>query len=156
MRTFLIVVHASAGIAGLGTGLLSIPPPHPGDRRNVIRGAYLACVAVLLVSLVALVVIDWDGLDSSARIAFSALTVLAAMMVFRLVRAYRAVVSGDIRWQERYINHVYFTYISLWMGFVILPALSLPLPQVTVPLVGVGVLLMGHLLLARYKARLLG
>jgi hypothetical protein len=56
-------------------------------------------------------------------------------------------------WRERYINHVYFAYISLWEGFVILPALNLPLPQVAAPVVAIGVLLIGHVLITRYKRR---
>ncbi len=38
---------------------------------------------------------------------------------------------------------------------MILPALNLPLPQVSVPLVAVVVLLIGHALIARYKAPIL-
>ena len=46
--------------------------------------------------------------------------------------------SDEPGWEGRYIGHVYFTYISLWMGFVILPTLDLPMPQVTVPVIAVA------------------
>ena len=41
------------------------------------------------------------------------------------------------------------------MGFVILPALNLPMPQVTVPVIAAAVLLTGQTLVGRYKRRVL-
>ena len=38
---------------------------------------------------------------------------------------------------------------------MIFPALNLPLPQGSVPMVAIGVLLVGHTLIARYKTRAL-
>ncbi len=76
-------------------------------------------------------------------------------MANRLARASREASRREPRWQDRYVSHVYFTYISLWEGFVILPALNLPLPQLSVPAVAIAVLLIGHALIARYRARIL-
>ncbi len=153
MRTFLVVVHASAGVGGLLAGLPSLAPPRPSDNRGWVRRLYLLFVLILLGSMAALIAIDWTDLDMSARIAFGALSGLGAVMAFRIFRAEREASQQTANWQERYIGHVYFTYISLWEGFVILPALDLPLPQVTVPLVAIGVLAIGHFLIARYRAR---
>jgi hypothetical protein len=105
--------------------------------------------------MVVLVTIDWNDLEVGSRVAFGALTGLGAVMAYRMARAYREASARQQKWQHRYIDHVYFTYISLWEGFVILPALNLPLPQLSVPLVAVAVLLIGHALIARYKARVL-
>jgi hypothetical protein len=74
-------------------------------------------------------------------------------MGYRIVRARQEALTRGVDWQDRYIGHVYFTYISLWEGFVILPALNLPLPQISVPAVAIGVLLIGHALIGRYKSR---
>lgn len=155
LRTILVVIHASSGVGGLVTGLAALSPPRPADNRGWLRRLYLLCIAILLASLVALVAIDWNGLDTGSRVAFSALTALGAVMAYRITRAYRLASAQGANWQERYIGHVYFTYISLWEGFVILPALNLPLPQVSVPVVAIAVLLIGHALIARYKARVL-
>jgi hypothetical protein len=76
-------------------------------------------------------------------------------MVYRIRRARLDASRRAGGWQERYIGDVYFTYISLWEGFVILPALNLPLPHLSVPLLAVAVLLIGHVLLERYKTSLL-
>jgi hypothetical protein len=155
LRTTLVVIHASAGIGGLLTGLASLSPPRPADHRTWSRLLYTLFIGILLASLVVLVALDWDGLDGGSRVAFSALIGLGAVIAYRLTRAYQVAWAGEGNWEERYINHVYFTYISLWEGFVILPALNLPLPQVTVPLVAIAVLLIGHMLIARYKRRTL-
>lgn len=90
-------------------------------------------LVTLVVSLVGMVSIDWTGLDTRARIAFSALTGLAFVILMRIALAYRAVSRRAVGWQDHYINHRYFTDISLWEGSVILAALNLPIPQVTVP-----------------------
>ena len=109
----------------------------------------------MFVTLIALIVLDWEGLDTTARVAFTALTGLAAVMMLRSVLAARVVSSREPGWEGRYIGHIYFTYISLWMGFVILPALNLPMPQVTVPVIAAAVLVTGQTLVGRYKRRVL-
>jgi hypothetical protein len=152
-RTILVLVHAGAGIAGLLAGLASFAPPRNADGRSWVRWIYLACIAGMFVTLIALVAVDWEGLDTTARVAFTALTGLAAVMMLRIVLAIRVASSRGAGWEGRYISHVYFTYISLWMGFVILPALNLPFPQVTVPVIAVVVLLIGQMLVGRYKRR---
>jgi cobalamin synthase len=136
-------------------GLPSLRPPQRTDGRTWYRWLYLLCIVMLVASLVPLVTTDGAGLDVGGRIAFTALTVLGIVMVFRIILAGRVASARQGDWQKRYINHVYFTYISLWEGFVILPALNLPLPQLTVPAVAVAVLLIGHMLIARYKRRIL-
>lgn len=155
LRTVLVIVHAGSGVVGLLAGPLSLSPPKPGDGRGWLRLLYLVCIAILLVSLVVLIAVDWSDLEVAARIAFSGLTGLGAVMAYRIVRSRQeaSVQAGD--WQERYIGHVYFTYVSLWIGFVIIPALNLPLPQVTVPLVAIAALVIGNVLIARYKRRVL-
>jgi hypothetical protein len=155
MRTALVVIHASAGIGGLVTGVAALAPPRPITKRRRLRQTYLGSIAVLLASMVVLVAIDWSGLDAGGRLAFAALTGLGGAMAYRLVRAYREASLRGAGWQERYIGHVYFTYISLWEGFVILPALNLPLPPVSLPAVAIAVLLIGHALVTRFKARVL-
>jgi hypothetical protein len=116
IRTVLVVIHAGAGIAGLVAGFPSFALPRDRDGRSWVRWLYLACIAMMLVTLIALVVLDWEGLDTMARVAFTALTGLAAVMMLRIVLAARVVSSHEPGWEGRYIGHVYFTYISLWIG----------------------------------------
>jgi hypothetical protein len=83
IRTVLVVIHAGAGIAGLVTGIASFALPRGGDGRSWVRWVYLVCIAIMFVTLIALVVLDWEGLDTTARVAFTALTGLAAVMMLR-------------------------------------------------------------------------
>lgn len=152
VRSTLVVIHAASGIAGLAAGLAALAPRPSGGGRWA-RPVYLVCLAVLLGTLLALIAIDWAGLDIAARVTFSALAVLAAVMVYRLLRAGTEAAERSTGWEGRYVDHVGFTYISLWEGFVILPALNLPLPQVSVPAVAIGVLVIAHILIRRYRAR---
>jgi hypothetical protein len=154
VRSVLVVSHAGSGIAGLVAGLYALSPPR-ADGRGWARGAYAVCIGILLGSLAGLLAVDWAGLDTTARIAFGALAGLGAVMAAQLIWARREAATRGTNWQERYIDRTYFTYIALWEGFVILPALNLPLPQVTVPAVAIGVLLVGHALIGRFKARVM-
>jgi hypothetical protein len=153
LRTLLVIIHAASGIGGLITGLASLSPPRPGDGRGWWRRLYLLCIAILVGSMVVLVAIDWAELDAVARVAFGGLTVLGAVMAYRITRSHGEASAQGPGWEGRYIDHVAFTYISLWEGFIILPALNLPLPQVSVPVAAVGVFLAAHFLISRYKRR---
>ena len=97
-------------VAGTAFGWLL---PRGGDGRSWVRWVYLACIAIMFVTLIALVVLDWEGLDTTARVAFTALTGLAAVMMLRIVLAARGGSSREPGWEGRYIGHVYFTYISI-------------------------------------------
>lgn len=153
LRTLLVVLHASAGVSGLLLGIVAFVP-RPG-RPGAVRIAYVSCIGLLLLTLLALIAADWRDLAAGARIAFSALAALAVAMVYRLARAVAEAAGESEGWQRRYIDHVFFGYISLWIGFLVIPALNLPYPQVAVPIVAVGTLGLGRVLVARYQKRVL-
>lgn len=153
MRTVLVILHATPGVVGLVAGLLAFAPPRPGDGRRWWRRLYAVCIAVLLAGLVVLIAYDWSDLDSVARLAFAGLAALGAVMATRLVLARRAVQRGGDDWRRRYIAHVYFTYIALWIGLLIVPAINSPWPQFAVPVVVVACLAIGAVLVSRYQRR---
>jgi hypothetical protein len=154
-RSAVVVIHAAVGICGLIAGLAAMAPPGPDDGLTWLRSLYATCLTVVLVTLVVLLAADWNNLDTGARGAFGALAGLAAVMVYRITRAYEVAGTRDDDWREQYIRHVYFTYIGLWEGFVIVLALRLPYPHLWVPLIVIAVLLVGGTLIDRYEARVL-
>jgi|SRR5262245_5332782 len=154
LRNVVVVVHAGSGIIGLLAGLWAVAPPHPDDGRGWARRLYLGCLATLFVSLVVLIVADWSDLDNGGRIAFTALAGLAAFMLWRLILADREGRTRSPGWQQRYVTHVYFTYVALWIGFLILPAVNSPIPYLAAPLVVVVALVLGGRLIGRYKRQL--
>jgi hypothetical protein len=42
------------------------------------------------------------------------------------VLARREASSEPAGWKGRYINHLYFSYVALWVGFLIVPAINSP------------------------------
>lgn len=155
LRTLLVSIHAGAGIGGLIAGLPTLSPRFAvSKRRTWVRWLYAVCVAALLASMVALVVVDWPHLELGARVAFAGLTVLGAVIATRLALAHRETQARRDQWQSRYVDHLYFTYISLWIGFLIVPALNTTFPHVAVPLTVLTTLLVGHALITRLKKRL--
>jgi hypothetical protein len=107
----------------------------------------------LLVSLLALIVSDWPRLETLPRLAFCGLAVLAGVMVTRMYLAHRLVGGSDPGWELRYVRHVYLSYVSLWVGFAIVPALRSPNPGLWIPVAVVGVLAAGTLLVHRYERK---
>lgn len=154
-RQLLVAIHAGAGIIGLVVGLAVFPPPETrGGGARVWRTAYGGTLVVLFVSLVALIIVDWAGLEVGARLAFTGLATLAGVMLARIYLAHRLAGSDDPGWERRYVGHVYFTYISLWVGLAILPALRSPMPGIWIPVAVIGVLAAGTLLVHRYERRI--
>jgi hypothetical protein len=153
-RDILVAIHAGAGIVGLVVGLTVFPPPSTNNSRRWWRIAYGGLLVVLLVSLLALIVWDWQGLQTVPRLVFSGLAVLGGVMVTRMYLAHQLAGGSEPGWELRYVQHVYFTYVSLWVGFAIVPALRSPNPGLWIPVAVVGVLAAGTLLINRYERRI--
>ena len=75
------------------------------------------------------------------------------MIAIRLLLARRAARTAATGWQRRYVDHMAFTYISLWVGFLVVPAVNTAWPQVAIPVVVVVVVVTGSVLASRYKRR---
>ena len=154
-REILVAIHAGAGIIGLIVGLAVFPPPATNrGRLGIWRMVYGGLLVVLFGSLIALIVTDWTGLETGSRLAFSGLAILAGVMLVRIYLAHRLAVNRGQGWERRYVNHVYFTYISLWVGFAIVPALRSPAPGLWIPVAVVGVLTAGTVLAHSYQRRI--
>jgi cobalamin synthase len=154
-RELLVAIHAGSGIAGLLVGLTVFQPPkETGGRWRIWRIGYGGLLVILTVSLLALIIRDWSGLETGARLAFSGLAALAVVMLARIYLAHRLVATRVAGWKRRYVGHVYFTYISLWVGFAIVPALRSPNPGLWIPVAVVTVLAAGSALVHRYERRI--
>ena len=154
-RELLVAIHAGSGITGLLVGLTAFQPPkEKGGRWRIWRIGYGGLLAILTVSLLVLIIRDWGGLETGARLAFSGLAALALVMLTRIYLAHRLVANRMPGWERRYVGHVYFTYISLWVGFAIVPALRSPNPGLWIPVAVVTVLVTGSALVRRYERRI--
>ena len=150
LRTLFLFFHVAGGVLGLAVGLFAFRP----DRlqfRIWLRRLYTAALVDLAIFLAAIVAVDWSSLAATPRIAFSVLIGLAALILLRLLFAFRLAAQQPVGWQIPYVNHIYFTYISLWEGFFIVGLIDLGAPGWVVGAVATGVLIVGGTLLNRYK-----
>ncbi len=87
---------------------------------------------------------------------FSVLIGLAVVMATRVILAFRVARERPEGWRASYLNHIDFTYISLWEGFFIVGLFDLGAPGWLIALVAVGVLAAGAALFNGYKRRVVG
>lgn len=154
LRTALLGIHAASGALGLIIGLYAIRPPQTNQFRIWSRRAYTTAVIVMTVFLIAAVVIDWTSIETTQRILFVGLGVLAAVIIYRVRHAVRLAQRRSGDWQPAYINDIYFSYISLWEAFFIVGLIDLGMPLFVIGGVAVAVAILGAFLIARYKRQL--
>lgn len=143
MRVAAIVAHTAAGVLAFAFGLMIISAARDGRRPLRFR-AYQASLIVLVVTLLVAIVLDWGDLDSGTRVAFSLLAGLALFMLWRADRAGRVLSDASVGAQQTLIDHVGFTLVALFDGFVIVSAIDLDLPPWAVVVIGVLGVAIGH------------
>jgi hypothetical protein len=150
LHTLLIVGHAAAGFIALILGCAVLVPPR--GRRSPRFLTYLVSVVALVVFLVAVVVVDWPGLEGGQRVTFSLLCGLGVYTAWRAIRAHRLLEQRPAKWRTAYVDHVGFTVISLFDGFVLVEAIDLGAPLPVVIGVGAAGVIAGILAVNRVKA----
>lgn len=153
LRSVFLSLHVAGGIAGLLLGAYAMRPPLVHEARLLLRRAYTAALVFLLVFLTGTVVIDWTSLQASQQVIYLVLIGLAAFMVTRALLAFRVARQRVAGWETKYMNHIYFTYISLWEGLFIVGLFDLGAPTLLIAGVAVGVLIAGAVLFNNYRGR---
>lgn len=150
MHEALIVLHAVCAVGAFALGFAAL-------RWRVVAGAYVVLLAGMLVFVAAAVVTAWPGLDTGVRAVFSALLVLGAYAVFRSARAWRtprAAPGAPVqRRRPGRIRDVGFTLITLAEGFALVLLIDLGAAVWLVAVVGVVIVVAGHLAVLRAEAR---
>jgi len=70
-------------------GAFALRPPHTRNFRLVIRRAYSAAIAMLLVFLIGAVILDWPGVGIAQRTVYGSLVGLGAFIAVRVFLAIR-------------------------------------------------------------------
>lgn len=153
LRTVLVSLHVAGGLFGLLIGAFALRPPLVHRSRLLLRRAYATSLVVLFVFLTGTIAIDWPALQTTQQIIYIVLIGLAAFMVTRAFLAFRVARQRVSGWETKYMNHIYFTYVSLWEGLVIVGLFDLGAASWIIAGVGVGVLIVGALLFNNYRGR---
>jgi uncharacterized membrane protein YuzA (DUF378 family) len=154
MRTVFLSLHVAGGVLGLLVGLFAFQPPETRQFRRALRRLYGAAIGILAIFLVATLAVDWSSLVATQRIIFAVLVGLAGVIVIRVFLAFQLARRQPAGWEIPYVNHIFFSYISLWEGFFIVGLIDLGAPGWLVGAVAVGVLILGSILVSNYKRRI--
>jgi hypothetical protein len=146
LHTALISIHAASGVVAFAAGCAAI-------RRRSFFSVYLWSLASLLVFLVLAVATDWPQLDAVARILFAAFVPFGGVMAWQALEARRRLPAAHAAPTAAYLNHLGFTLVALFDGFVVILAIDLGAVTWMAAVVGGLGAVAGHLALRAVKAR---
>jgi hypothetical protein len=143
----LVTLHALSGLLALVAGWLAL-------RRPSYLDIYFWSLVACIVFVVAVVAVDWGGLEATSRVLFAALIALGAVMVWRGARARRIAATSPQR-SARELDHLGFTLVALLDAFVVIGGLDLGAPGWLVGVVAIAVAAMGHAWITSLKRGLM-
>jgi hypothetical protein len=148
----LIAIHALGGVVAFGTGCRLIWRP-PASPKSTSLTLYLWSMVVLVAFVIVVVLYDWPRLGVTERVAFSALDVLALYMAWRAHQARQLSRHRAGDWWLRFTDHIGFTLIGLFDGFVIITAIDLGAPAWLVAVPAILGVVGGNLAVDAVKGR---
>jgi hypothetical protein len=146
LHNVLIILHAIAATISFFAGcflLLSLR----NTRMQRWFGLYWWTLVVMAVLLAAAILVYWTEYSGIERIIFPGLFVLALYMLYRARSANSLLTSQPTDWKHPYVEHIGFTLISLFEGFIIVSGLNSGLPVWLVALVAILGVLAGRWLI---------
>ena len=148
----LILLHAATATIAFFAGVLLLVSQAYATNRTLFR-IYLGSLIGMASLLAGSILVYWNEYTGVERIVFPALLGLSIFMVFRGWGAGLVLASRQGSWELGYIEHVGFTLISLFEGFIIVSGIDAGFPGWLVALVAVIGLLVGRWSIARMKRR---
>jgi hypothetical protein len=151
LHDLLIYAHATAGLIAFAIGCL-ILRPHP-QRALGMFNIYFVSLWGMVALLIAVVLVDWNELEQTSRLVYGGLSLLGLYTGWRSWQARRVLERRSPSWHGAYVDHVGFTLISLFDGFVIVSSLDLNAPSWLVGVVGVFGIIVGRSVIIRVRER---
>ena len=153
MHSLIIFLHATAATLAFGAGCLAIfSPTYMANQR--IFGVYWWSLVAMVILLAGAIVVYWSEYSDIERIIFPGLLGLALFMLFRGWGAGLVLQTQQKDWKLGYIEHIGFTLISLFEGFIIVSGLNSGFPVWLVGIVAVIGLLLGRWLIGVSQRRI--
>lgn len=148
---FIILHSSSATISFFAGGFLLLSSMHRTDQRFF--SVYWWTLIGMVVLLVGAILVYWMEYSGVQRIIFPGLLALGIYMVYRAWNARHLLQSQPNAWRYDYIEHIGFTLISLFEGFIIVSGLNSDLPVWLVILIAVLGVLLGRWLIGVARRR---
>lgn len=128
LHQVLIILHTVCAVLSFGFGYLAVLPRMTQESRRRWFSYYLITLIGMIVSLAGAIAAHVPQLAATVRGIFSGLFILSLYMLFRAAQARSALFSQRDSWFIGYVDHIGFTLIALFEGFVIVSGIDLGAP----------------------------
>ena len=151
-HNLLIVVHALSALIALVVGSWLIYKLRQREDKRFL--VYLGALVSMLIFMILAILTAWADLANVTRGIFSGLAILGLYMLFRGFQARQVLRAQGAGWEGHFIDHVGFTLISLFDGFVIVSVFDLHSPIWLILLIAVAAVVIGINIIKSVKHRL--
>ena len=123
LHNVLIMLHAATAAISFFAGcLLIFAPTYISNQR--LFGLYWLTLVGMVILLAGAMLVYWNEYSDTERIVFPFLLGLGMFMLYRAQNARSLLKAQQDNWKLGYIEHIGFTLISLFEGFVIVTVLN--------------------------------
>jgi hypothetical protein len=152
IHNVLIALHAASATLSFIAGCWLIFFPRQLSNGQLLALYWWTLVAsiVLLAAAILSYLTEYSSIE---RIVFPALFVLGIYMLYRAQSARRRLQTQPTGWKHDAIEHIGFTLISLFEGFIIVSGLNSGLPGWLVALIAILGVLLGRWLIGTAQRR---
>lgn len=146
LHDILIILHSASATLSFFAGSFLMFSPVSIPYQRFFRLYWWALVGMVIL-LAGAIIVYWGQYSGTERIIFPGLFVLGIYMLYRAQGANRLLKSQQPDWQSVYLEHIGFTLISLFEGFVIVSGLNSGFPGWLVALFAILGVLLGRALI---------
>ena len=123
LHNILIILHAAAATISFFAGwLLIFSRAYTSNQR--LFSLYWWSLVGMVAFLAGAILVYWTEYSSAERIIFPGLLGLGIYMLYRARSANHLLGTQQNNWKSSYIEHIGFTLISLFEGFIIVSGLN--------------------------------
>jgi hypothetical protein len=148
-NTFILLHAATATLAFLAGWLLVSSTKYFSSRW--LFYVYLWSLIAMTLLLAGAITAYWSEYSETERVVFPGLLGLALFMLFRAWGADAVFAAQQKDWKLGYVEHIGFTLISLFEGFIIVGGLDLGFPGWLVAVVAIAGILAGRWMIGSVK-----
>jgi len=152
LHNLFIILHAAAATISFFTGSFLILSKGSTQMQRG-HSWYWWTLVGMVVLLAGAILVYWQEYTSIERIIFPGLFVLGIYMLYRAQNAGRLLEAQRNNWKHDYIEHIGFTLISLFEGFIIVSGLTSGFPGWLVAVLAILGVLLGRWLIAFSQRR---